>query len=90
MSSNPGRFHLLSLDELTEEDFDDLVHEWETELREAGFDLSQLQSATSDRDRVLSVGLITEDITEQQFQDGLAELARLVESAGGEVVRIRS
>ena len=31
----------LSLDELTEEDFDDLVHEWETELREAGFDLSQ-------------------------------------------------
>jgi GTP-binding protein HflX len=78
----------LSLDELTEEDFDDLVHEWETELREAGFDLSQLQPAASDRDRVLLVGLITEDITEQQFQDGLAELARLVESAGGEVVGI--
>ena len=78
----------LSLDELTEENFDDLVHEWETELREAGFALSQLQPAASDRDRVLLVGLITEDITEQQFQDGLAELARLVESAGGEVVGI--
>jgi len=78
----------LSLDELTEEDFDDLVHEWETELREAGFDLSQLQPAASDRDRVLLVGLITESITEQQFQDRLAELARLVESAGGEVVGI--
>lgn len=78
----------LSLDELTEEDFDDLVHEWETELREAGFDLSQLHPAASERDRVLLVGLITEDITKQQFQDGLAELARLVESAGGEVVGI--
>jgi len=78
----------LSLDELTEEDFDDLVHEWETELREAGFDLSQLQPAASDRDRVLLVGLISESITEQQFQDRLAELARLVESARGEVVGI--
>ncbi len=78
----------LSLDELTEEDFDDLVHEWETELREAGFDLSQLNPAASERDRVLLVGLITQDITQQQFQDGLAELARLVESAGGEVVGI--
>ncbi len=78
----------LSLDELTEENFDDLVHEWETELREAGFALSQLQPAASERDRVLLVGLITEDITEQQFQDGLAELARLVESAGGKVVGI--
>ena len=66
----------LSLDELTEEDFDDLVHEWETELRAAGFALTQLQSVAPDHDRVLLVGLITEDITEQQFQDGLAELAR--------------
>ena len=76
----------LSLDELTEEDFDDLVHEWETQLRAAGFDLTQLQSVASDHDRVLLVGLMTEDITDQQFQDGLAELERLVESAGGEVV----
>lgn len=78
----------LSLDELTEQDFDGLVHEWETELRAAGFDLTQAQSVTPDRDRVLLVGLMSEDMTDQQFQDGLAELARLVESAGGEVVGI--
>lgn len=77
----------LSLEELTEENFDDLVHEWETDLREAGFDLNQLQP-TTDRDRVLLVGLMTEDMTDQSFQDGIAELVRLVESAGGEVVEI--
>ena len=76
----------LSLEELLEADFDDLVHEWETELREAGFDLNQLQPNTSDRDRVLLVGLKTDDISEQRFEDGLAELERLVESARGEVV----
>lgn len=75
----------LSLEDLTEENFDDLVHEWESELREAGFDLNQLQPR-SDRDRVLLVGLMTEDTTERAFQDGLAELMRLVESAKGEVV----
>ena len=76
----------LSLDELTEQDSDDLIHEWETELRESGFDLTQLQPNTSGNDRVLLVGLMTEDMTDQQFQDSLAELERLVESAGGEVV----
>ncbi len=76
----------LSLDELTEEDFDDLVHEWETELRESGFDLAQLQPVASAHDRVLLVGLMTGNITEQQFQAGLAELERLVESARGELV----
>ncbi len=76
----------LSLDELTEEDFDDLLHEWETELRESGFDLAQLQPVASDHDRVLLVGLMTGNTTEQQFQDGLAELERLVESAKGELV----
>lgn len=76
----------LSLGELTEEDFNDLVHAWETDLRDAGFDLTQLQTAASDHDRVLLVGLMTEDMSEQQFHDGLAELERLVESAAGEVV----
>jgi len=76
----------LSLDELVAEDFDDLVHEWEMELREAGFHLSQLQPTASAHDRVLLVGLMTEKMTERQFQEGLMELARLVDSAGGEVV----
>ena len=48
--------------------------------------LTQVQSVATDRDRVLLVGLMTEDITQQQFQDQVAELARLVGSAGGEVV----
>lgn len=76
----------LSLDELAEQDSGDLIHEWETELRESGFDLTQLQPNASDHDRVLLVGLMTEDMSEQQYQDGLAELERLVESADGEVV----
>lgn len=76
----------LSIEVLAEEDFDDLVHEWETELQEAGFDLSQLQPEAADHDRVLLVGLMTEKQTEQQFQDGLTELERLVDTAGGEVV----
>jgi GTP-binding protein HflX len=76
----------LSLDALTEQDFDDLVHEWETEFQESGFETSQFQEISSDRDRVLLVGLMTEDMSPQRFQDGLEELARLVESAGGEVL----
>jgi len=83
---HPWTVSSLSLDELAAEDFDDLVHDWETELREARFDLSQLQPAASDHDRVLLVGLKTEKMTDQQFQEGLMELERLVDSAGGEVV----
>ncbi|HAX77833.1 MAG TPA: GTPase HflX [Cyanobacteria bacterium UBA11372] len=75
----------LSLDDLIEEDFDDLVEEWEAELEEAGFETDQFQDGTKS-DRVLLVGLMTDDMTDRQFQDRLDELVRLVESAGGEVV----
>lgn len=76
----------LSLDDLSEQDFDELVDEWETEFQEAGFEISQFHEIESEGDRVLLVGLMTEDITPQRFQDGLDELVRLVESAGGEVL----
>jgi GTP-binding protein HflX len=76
----------LSLDDLTEQDFDDLVEGWEREFQEAGFETSQLPAIETEGDRVLLVGLMTEDLTAQRFQDGLDELVRLVESAGGEVV----
>jgi GTPase len=76
----------LSLDDLTEQDFDDLVEGWEMEFQEAGFETSPLPPIESEGDRVLLVGLMTEDLTPQRFQDGLDELVRLVESAGGEVV----
>ncbi len=75
----------LGLDDLIEEDFDDLVEEWEAELEEAGFETDQFQDGTKS-DRVVLVGLMTEDMTDRQFQDRLDELVRLVESAGGEVV----
>lgn len=76
----------MSLDELTEQDFDDLVDEWEKEFKAAGFETSQFQEIKTGCDRVLLVGLMTEDMSPQRFQDSLEELARLVESAGGEVV----
>jgi len=78
----------LSLDELTAEDFGGLVREWEAELQDAGFDLTQLQPTASEQDRVLLVGLLSDGTTEQQFEEGLVELERLVDSAGGEVVGI--
>lgn len=76
----------LSLDDLTEQDFDNLVDEWETEFQEAGFEAWQFQHLETEQDLVLLVGLISEDLSPQQFQDSLEELARLVESAGGEVL----
>ncbi|GAB4241469.1 MAG: GTPase HflX [Elainellaceae cyanobacterium] len=78
----------LSLEEVIADDFDELVHEWETELRESGFAAEQFQFVQSDHDRVLLVGLMTESVPGQQFQEGMAELSRLVESAGGEVVGV--
>jgi GTP-binding protein HflX len=71
---------------LFKQDFNDLVHEWEREIQAAGFDLSYLQAVESDHDRVLLVGLLTDGMSDQQFQDSVAELERLVESARGEVV----
>jgi GTPase len=76
----------LSLDDLTEQEFDELVDEWEREFQEAGFETSQFREIKTDHDRVLLVGLMTEDMSPQQFQDSLDELSRLVESAAGEVV----
>jgi GTP-binding protein HflX len=76
----------MSLDDLSEQGFDDLVHEWESDFSESGFETSQLQENNSDGDRVLLVGLMTEDVSPQRFQDGLEELVRLVESAGGVVL----
>lgn len=45
------------------------------------------QQVDLDHDRVLLVGLMTDQVSSQRFQDGLQELARLVETAGGEVVQ---
>ncbi len=73
----------LSIDVLTSQDFLELVEGMETEF-EREFVAQQVDT---DRDQVLLVGLMTDDINAQQFQDTLNELARLVETAGGEVLQ---
>jgi GTPase len=77
----------LSLADLTEQDFGDLVTEWEKEITDAG-GIAAPQNIISDQDRVLLVGVQTNDISAQRFEDGLVELERLVDSAGGIVLDI--
>nr|WP_315870999.1 GTPase HflX [Trichocoleus desertorum] len=75
-----------SLKELTEQDFDDLVDDWEKEFRAAGYGAFQFEEKGDGQDKILLVGLMTEDLSPQRFQDGLEELVRLAESAGGTVL----
>ncbi|MBD1932969.1 GTPase HflX [Funiculus sociatus] len=72
----------MSLDALSNQDFLELVDGLEAEFQRE-FVAKQVDS---DRDRVLLVGLMTQDMTPLQFQDGLEELARLVDTAGGQVL----
>lgn len=73
----------LSLDAVTDQDFLDLVEGLEAEFGREFV----AQQVDVDRDRVLLVGVISSDTKSQQFQDNLAELGRLVETAGGEVLQ---
>ena len=73
----------LSLDVLTQQDFLDLVEGLEAEFRREFV----AQQVDVDQDRVLIVGLMTDNSTKERFEDGLAEIARLVETAGGEVLQ---
>lgn len=78
----------LSLDAIEQQDFGDLVYEWEKEISEAGYDSLPFQEDEGDQNKVLLVGLKTDDISPQRFEDGLEELTRLVETAGGTVLDI--
>ncbi|NJL01688.1 MAG: GTPase HflX [Spirulinaceae cyanobacterium SM2_1_0] len=73
----------LSLEALTKQDFLDLVENLEAEFRREYV----AQQVDPSHDRVLLVGLHTEAMTAPQFEDSLAELARLVDTAGGEVLQ---
>ncbi len=73
----------LSLDVLTNQDFLGLVEGLEEEFRRE----YTARQVDRDHDQVLLVGLMTDNRSPQRFQDGLAELARLVETAGGEVLQ---
>ncbi|MDZ8186555.1 MAG: GTPase HflX [Nostoc sp. ChiSLP02] len=73
----------LGLEDLAQHDLIDLVENLEAEFQREFI----AQEVDADRDRVLIVGLMTDEMTLQQFQDTIAELARLVDTAGGEVLQ---
>jgi GTPase len=72
----------LSLEDVTDQDLLELVGNLEADLAE-----HQATIAThTEGEQVLLIGLQTGKKTTQDLEDGLAELARLVESAGGNVL----
>lgn len=74
---------VLNLDEIAEQDLIELVEGLEAEFRRE----YTAQQVDRDHDQVLVVGLLTDNRSQQAFRDGLAELGRLVETAGGEVLQ---
>ncbi|MEB3312138.1 MAG: GTPase HflX [Snowella sp.] len=74
----------LNLDTLCQEDALEFVENLEAEFRRE-FVARQVEA---DQDRVLLVGLQTDNLSDQVFEDGLAELTRLVDTAGGQVLEI--
>lgn len=76
----------LSLEQLTQQDLMDLVDALETEFRRSlPTGLSPATTATG-IEQVLIVGVMTQNTTPQDMATNLAEVALLVESAGGMVV----
>lgn len=72
----------LSLDMAADQDFFDLIEGLEAEFERQFVG----QEVDSDQDKVLVVGLQTEKTSTLEFENGLAELARLVDTAGGKVL----
>ncbi len=79
----------IDLEDLAEQDLLDLVSNLEDEFRESEAPAVTTMvkgKAAAGIDRVVVVGLMTQTMSMEQFQDGLAELKLLVESAGGQVL----
>jgi GTPase len=74
----------MQLDALAQQDFIDLAEGLEEEFRRQYV----AEDVDLDHDRVLIVGVHTQEVSDQRFRDGVAELSRLVETAGGEVLQI--
>jgi GTPase len=74
----------LDLDEVSEHDLIELIDNIEREYYQ---EFSGRETA-SKRDQVVIVGIKTDAVGDLRFQDGLAELTRLVETAGGDVLQI--
>ena len=75
----------MSLDILSKQDFLDLVNGLEAEFQRE-FVAREVDAANLG-DRVLLVGVMTDGKTAEEFEDSLAELARLVDTAGGQVLQ---
>ena len=73
----------LSLEDLSDQDFLDLVDGIEQEYAR---DVAN-QNVADETDRVLLVGVKTDSVTTQRFNDGLEEIVKLVQTAGGEVLQ---
>ena len=73
----------LTLEELDEQNFLDLAEGLEEEFRR----VFVAQQVDTEHDRVITVGLMTDRMTEESFDNGLEEVARLVETAGGDVLQ---
>ncbi len=74
----------LTLEFIGEQDLTALVDEIETEYSKA-YIATEVDDSV---DRVVVVGLKTDGINTQRFEDGLAEITRLVDTAGGKVLNI--
>ncbi|MGL5081805.1 MAG: GTPase HflX [Microcoleaceae cyanobacterium] len=72
----------LSVDELSKQNFLDLVDDLEGELQREFV----ARTVDTGQDKVLLVGVKTDNLSAQRFETGLAELARLVDTAGGLVL----
>ncbi len=74
----------LNLEDLSKQDFLELVEGLEAEFQR---EFTAITVDTAE-DRVLLVGLMTDDMSDRQFKDGLSELERLVDTAGGKVLQV--
>ena len=72
----------IGLEELMDQDLGELTSGLEEEFRRE----STARAVDSDQDRVLLIGLMTRQLKAQSFSDTLIELAKLVETAGGQVL----
>lgn len=72
----------LSLDDVADQDFFDLTDSLEEEFRRQFI----AQDVAADHDRVLLIGLMTQSMSRETFEEQLGEVASLIDTAGGEVL----
>jgi GTPase len=73
----------MTLDQLEAQNFLELTEGLEAEFRR----MFIAQQVDSDHERVIIVGLMTDNMSEEAFDNSLEEVARLVETAGGDVLQ---